>query len=80
MCIRDRYILENRCCDEYNGKKVYDMEHYEDMENIPIIIIPSYDSAFIRHFFSKCKIANQIIMIDDIIRYVLNKEKLFDDR
>lgn len=56
------------------------MEHYEDMENIPIIIIPSYDSAFIRHFFSKCKIANQVIMIDDIIRYVLNKEKLFDDR
>lgn len=74
------YILENRCCDEYNGKKVYDMEHYEDMEDIPIIIIPSYDSAFIRHFFSKCKIANQVIMIDDIIRYVLNKEKLFDDR
>lgn len=74
------YILENKNNDSYNGKKVYDMKECEGMENIPIIITPSYDVAFIKHFFTKCNIKNEMILIDDIVKYVLNKENKFNDR
>lgn len=68
------YIVEMRQTEEYKGKKVFDMKSYSNMENIPIIVTPFYDMAFIRHFFTKCKIKNSIIRINDIVEYVLNGE------
>ena len=66
--------MEIRQEDEHKGKKVFDMKNHSNMENLPIIVTPFYDMAFIRHFFAKCKIENDVIRIDDIIEYVLNGE------
>lgn len=44
------------------------------MRNIPIVVTPSYDLTLIRHFFRKCDIKNEIILIDDIVNYVLDKD------
>lgn len=74
------YVVENRRMKEYKGKKVFDMKNFIGMEDIPIVITPSYDITFIRHFFRKCKIKNRVILIDYIIEYVLNKEKILNDR
>lgn len=68
------YVVEIRSMEKYNGRKVFDMKDYEDIkERVPIVITPSYDMAFIKHFFKKCHIKNEVIMIDDIVKYVLNK-------
>lgn len=68
------YIVEKRQQEKYNGKKVYDMRDYKGLEDFPIVITPSYDMAFIRHFFSKCKIENEVILIDDVVKYALDKK------
>lgn len=68
------YIVENRLREKHNGRKVYDMKDYIGLENIPIIITPSYNMPFIRHFFRKCNIKNKIILIDDVVKYILDKK------
>ncbi len=68
------YIVEMRKMAVYNGRNVFDMKNYEGIEeNVPIVITPSYDLAFIKHFFKKCHIKNEVIAIDDIVKYVINK-------
>lgn len=64
------YVVERRWTEEYMGRTVYDMQHFQGMENIPIIITPSYDIELIRHCFRKCNITNSLILIDDIVDYV----------
>lgn len=68
------YIVEMRQEDKYKGKMVFDMKNHSNMENLPIVVTPFYDMAFIRHFFRKCKIENEMIRMDDIVEYVLNGE------
>lgn len=70
------YVVEIRKAKEYNGKNVFDMRNYEGIEeNIPIVITPSYDLKFIEHFFKKCHIKNEVILIDNIVKYAINKKE-----
>ena len=69
------YIVENRKNEKYKGRRVYDMDNYEGIKDIPIIVTPSYDIAFIKHFFEKCIIENEIILIDDVVEYAINKKE-----
>lgn len=68
------YVVENAKDNrEYRGKKVYDMRNYKGMEDVPVIVTPSYDIAFIKHFFKKCGIKNEVILIEDVVKYVLGE-------
>lgn len=77
------YVVENKTEQKYCGIKIFDMKDNEGMESIPIVVTPSYDIAFIRHFFTKNNIKNEIILIEDILEYVFknngdkNNEKKF---
>lgn len=70
------YIVENKQTDVYDGKTVYDMKDFDGMKDIPIVVTPSYDIAFIRHFFRKCNIKNKVIMINEVVRYSFDKEEV----
>lgn len=75
------YIVEHRRdVTEYRGKKVYDMTDCAGLEDIPIVITPSYDIAFIRHFFKKCNISNEIILIEDVVKYALDQKGDSNDK
>ena len=74
------FIVESRKSEEYKGKKVFDMEHCDNLDNIPIVITPSYDLMLIGHLFEKHRIENRIILIEDVVGYVLNKEEKRYDR
>ncbi len=69
------YIVENKQTDVYNGKTVYDMKSFDGMKDIPIVVTPSYDIAFINHFFKKCNIKNSVVMINEVVQYSFNKKE-----
>lgn len=70
------YIVENRRENyEYNDRKVYDMRDGKKLENIPIVITPSYDKHLIMHLFAKAQIKNEIILIEDILKYAFDTDK-----
>lgn len=67
------YIVENKQVDEYKGKTVYGMKKGMQLKDIPIIIVPSYDIACIRHLSKRYSLTNKLITIDEVVDYVLKK-------
>lgn len=60
------YVVENTKNKVYMGKTVIEVRQNNVNSNIPIVITPSHDRAYLLHIFRKYSIKNELIWLEDI--------------
>ena len=61
------FIVENKGQESFVDIPLYDMQDDIVLDNIPILIIPSYDRAIIEHMFIKKGINNKLIYLEEVM-------------